>query len=187
MVGLRVAATEGYDPSALSPELSLRVYYRERRVKLRPRFIVRGLSRLWSTFYRCFSPPLGPAKFHAPGGPAVDYYRVADELAQHYGDIYRSSFLANYFLGAVAVLAAMLGPLLQQIFKENSTCCNVALKACLTIEFLSLALIVFNFFLARFARWHDKFTNYRMLFHALLHRPLAFRVWCSVRTIAVRC
>jgi hypothetical protein len=162
-------APEGPGQPEMSPEESVQTYFRERRVQLRSRIVMRYLSRLWPTFYRSLSPPVGSVEYHPPTGPAVEHYQVADDLAQHYGNMYRSSFLANYLLGAAAVLMAMLGPVLQQFFSEGSEWREWAARSCTILELLSLSVIYVNFRLARTNRWHDKLTDYRMLAEQLRH------------------
>jgi hypothetical protein len=164
----RPAASEQDDKRELSPEKSLQAYFREHRVKVRPR-VVEWLSHLWKAFYGHFSPPPGSSAYPPPAGPAVEHYQAADELAQFYGNVYRSSCLVNYLLGAAAVLLAMLGPLLQQFFSQGDPWRGRVLTVCAVLELLSLAVIYLNFHLAARQRWHHRFTDYRMLAEQLRH------------------
>jgi hypothetical protein len=168
----KIAELQDHNEEELLPEESLRGYFRERCVDLCSRIVVRQLSRLWRTFYGCLTPRIVPSECHMPAGPAVEHYKIAEELAQHYGDMYRSSFVANYLLGGTAVLMAMLGPLIQNVFSKEIAWGEAAVEFCTAMELLSLAAICVNFYLARVKRWHDKFTDYRMLAEQL--RQLEF-------------
>jgi hypothetical protein len=165
------APSAGRGKKEASPEKLIELYFQEHRVAHRSK-IVRWLGRLWKSFYHHLSPPVGASTFHVPGGPAGKHYHAAEELALHYGNIYRSSFLANYLLAGAAVLMAMLGPVVANFFSE------AAVKSCTVLELLSLLAIYVNFRLAGKVRWHDRFTDYRMLAEQLRHlefvMPLGF-------------
>ena len=171
----RLATSEGHVPPETSPEESVRTYFQECRVKLQSKIARRCFGRLWPWFYRILSPSAGLAEYHAPTGPVAEYYQAADDLARHYGNMYRSSFLANYVLASLAVFVAMLGPLLQQVpllqrlFGPGSEWQEWTVWSCTVIELLLLWAIYENYRRWRIHRWHDKFTNYRMLAEQLRH------------------
>jgi hypothetical protein len=155
----------------MSSKESLQCYFQELGLNYRSKFVVLP-SWLWKKFYGYLAPQVS-SSYDPPGGPASEHYLVADELANHYGNIYRSSFLANYLLAATAVFLAMLGPLV-----ENWGLGTRAVRCCTIFELLTLLIIYVNFHFARKIRWHDKFTDYRMLAEQLRHLefvvPLGF-------------
>jgi len=80
------------------------------------------------------------------------HYAWADKLANHFANLYRSSFLMNYLLAACAVLFA-----LRAFFDKNHPELWVAL------ELSSIILIIAITMLGRRRRWHERWIDYRSL------------------------
>lgn len=83
------------------------------------------------------------------------HYDWANELSIFYANRYRSSFLANYLLGAFAVLFALLGILIEKNdgFK----------KTFIVVELILIAAVLLITYLGLFRRWHERWIDYRML------------------------
>ena len=111
--------------------------------------------------------------------PIQSVYAWADGLAVYYADLYRSAFVLNYLLGALAVIVALLG----YLFHGGK-------EFWAPLEFLILLVIIVNTWLAAvdeshskgtlhfknglfakrlkqrlsiFTAYHDRFRNYRQL------------------------
>ena len=82
-----------------------------------------------------------------PAPPPADL-EWADKLAEYYGDLYRSSFVANYLLAALAVLFALLG------FRHHWA---------VVVELLLIVLIITNTAVGHRNDWHWRWLNYRLL------------------------
>ncbi|GAB4518777.1 MAG: hypothetical protein Tsb0010_03030 [Parvularculaceae bacterium] len=82
----------------------------------------------------------------------------ADNLATHYAEIYRSSYIANYLLSAVAVFLALAA----LVFGGGKTPWLIAeVVVILTILFITLK--------GKSDRWHEKWIDYRQLAEQLRH------------------
>lgn len=85
-------------------------------------------------------------------------YAWADNLATYYSDIYRSSYLANYLLSAVAVFLALAA----LVLGGGKTPWLIAeVVVILTILFITLK--------GKADRWHEKWIDYRQLAEQLRH------------------
>lgn len=82
----------------------------------------------------------------------------ADALAQHYAALHRSSFVANYLLGAVAVFFALLG-----------VAAHGWETAATALELGVIAVIVVNTVFGRRRRWHQRWIDYRQLAEHIRH------------------
>jgi hypothetical protein len=113
-----------------------------------------------------------------------DHYGWANGLAEYYGNLYRSAFLFNYSLGALAVLFGFLHFALEEGAKYTGVggCIN---RSCLflvhhlphfhdvqhlpwkvtliSIEFALLLTIVQIYRQGRRRRWHERWIDYRLL------------------------
>lgn len=96
----------------------------------------------------------------APASLQAEHER-ADALAQHYAARYRDAFTANYLMGALAVLAALIG--------------FVSPIGTIT-ELVLIAAILLVIHRARRGRWHERWLGYRLCAEQLrqlaLLRPL---------------
>jgi hypothetical protein len=80
----------------------------------------------------------------------LDFFAWADGLAEHYANLYRSSFVATYIMGALAILCAYLG---------------IQLEAH-GVRWAEIVLIVFILALTYWGRrrdWHGRWLDYRAL------------------------
>jgi hypothetical protein len=84
-----------------------------------------------------------------------EHYGWADGLAVYYGNLYRSAFVFNYVLGALAVFLAFL---------HFAVEANDAFDAVITaIELLALWSIVRIYRKGRKGGWHERWVDYRLL------------------------
>jgi hypothetical protein len=149
-------------------------YFAEPPVEARSR-----VGRAWRRGWRLFDAVLGRhPRHHRPGpsaagaaaasGDGLDespHYRWADGLANYYADLYRSSFLANYLLGALAVTAATLHFVVEPLGRLWSG-----------IEVVALLVIVATWRIGVRKQWRERALDARLLAEQLrqLHylRPL---------------
>ena len=80
------------------------------------------------------------------------HYSWADKLANHFANLYRSSFVTNYLLAAAAVLFA-----LRAFFDRNGPDLWIGL------ELSSIILIILITMMGRRRRWHERWIDYRSL------------------------
>ena len=99
------------------------------------------------------------------------HYSWADKLANHFANLYRSSFLTNYLLAACAVLFA-----LRAFFGKNNPDLWVAL------ELSSIILIIAITTLGRRERWHERWIDYRSLAEKLRQMRFLFLIGRFSRT-----
>jgi hypothetical protein len=99
------------------------------------------------------------------------HYAWADKLANHFANLYRSSFLVNYLLAACAVLFA-----LRAFFDKNNPDLWVAL------ELSSIVLIIAITMLGRRRRWHERWIDYRSLAEKLRQMRFLFLIGRFSRT-----
>jgi hypothetical protein len=129
---------------------------------------------LYDSFYRRIAPPLS----HPPipevqlNGPIAQIWNfvgkefaVADALALKYAGMYRSAFLVNYLLGALAVTFALIGGVLLKDHEPH----RIAGLVCAGLEFVFLSCMCIIWFWSHRKRWQDKFTDYRLLAEHLRH------------------
>ena len=99
----------------------------------------------------------------------LPHYAWANQLALHYGNRYRSAFLLNYVLSALAVVLCLLivafgwmGHGDAQAAWVSSVRVVLALGECACI-----GLITVNTYRGRWGRWHERWIDYRMLAEGL--------------------
>ena len=143
---------------AADAAVPLHEYFRERRPSL-------PLYRLYDRFvrlvtlggHRAAAPAAKPARkiqladvtsaagFHDPQSESLQrHYDWLDTLSSYYAGLYRSAFLVNYMLAAVAVLGAATGSFAGSI-----------------VEFVSLVLILALTWIGLRRRWHQRWIDYR--------------------------
>jgi hypothetical protein len=83
------------------------------------------------------------------------HYSWADKLAEYYANVYRSAFVFNYVMSALAVLFAFVG----YAFREHETI-HVVFPVVEVIIILSIILVTF---LGIRYRWHERWIDYRLL------------------------
>ncbi len=84
-----------------------------------------------------------------------EHYGWADGLAGYYGNLYRSAFVVNYLLGAVAVLFAFL----HFAFKEHHSI--DWMFTALELAALGSVAVIYRF--GTKGRWHERWVDYRLL------------------------
>jgi hypothetical protein len=89
-------------------------------------------------------------------------YEWADCLANYYGGLYRSSFIATYCMGALAVLVAFLG-----FYVEDPPWYEFWHWIYFTIELLLITSIFLITGAGRRNRWHQRWMDYRLLAESL--------------------
>jgi Protein of unknown function (DUF4231) len=80
------------------------------------------------------------------------HYAWADKLADYYANLYRSSFVANYLMGGLAVLFALLAyvsPGYEKVW--------------IWLELILILCIIINTSLGTRQRWHERWIDYRLL------------------------
>jgi hypothetical protein len=113
-----------------------------------------------------------------------DHYGWANGLAEYYGNLYRSAFLVNYFMGALAVLFGFLHFAVEERAGRTSIGQGVNRLALLilrrvlrlesvrhlywsvlliAVEFALLLTIVWIYRRGRHRRWHERWIDYRLL------------------------
>ena len=85
----------------------------------------------------------------------LPYYAWANQLSVHYAGLYRSSFVANYLLGAMAVFFALLG--LPALLRNEGE------LPAIFAELLVIAAIVASTRRGQRHRWHERWLEYRTL------------------------
>jgi hypothetical protein len=99
------------------------------------------------------------------------HYSWADKLANHFANLYRSSFVTNYLLAAGAVLFA-----LRAFFDKNHPELWVAL------ELTSIMMIIAITMLGRRRHWHERWIDYRSLAEKLRQMRFLFLIGRFSRT-----
>jgi hypothetical protein len=82
----------------------------------------------------------------------LNHYAWANGLSIYYANLYRSSFVLNYMLGALAVLFALLG---EVVHLEKPVWTSIELLLIVTI----VGITVWGWY----RRWHEKWIDYRTL------------------------
>jgi hypothetical protein len=123
------------------------------------------LGTLWRRSWRMFIRPFRSGRWQRP--PAVDAARVrpgddarlfgrhldwVGRLASYYSDLYRSSFVLNYFLGALAVTCVLLS----FAVRDYEVPFLMTELACILIIFVV-------FVVGKRKRWHERAVDYRIL------------------------
>ncbi len=85
----------------------------------------------------------------------------ADGLANYYANLYRSAFLANYLLGGVAVLCALLPLALGWSGREHPL--HRFEPAFVVAELGVILAILLNATIGIRGRWHERWIDYRLL------------------------
>jgi hypothetical protein len=97
-------------------------------------------------------------------------YFWADRLATRYAQFFRSGYVANFILSALAVAMALMGLLAKD------------LKAVwIGIELVLIALILLNTVYGNRRRWHERWLDYRHLAEELRHLRFLSLVSAQVR------
>jgi hypothetical protein len=94
------------------------------------------------------------------------HYTWADQLADRYGDKYRSAFITAYFLGALAVLLALIP------HSFHGERLGHVERVCSFLELLVVLYIIRLVWRGNRLHWHDRWMAYRLL--AELIRQLRF-------------
>jgi hypothetical protein len=99
----------------------------------------------------------------------VEHYAWANGLAVLYANRYRSTFVLNYLLAALAVVFALAGVALSwiQIAGAPSQAVRAGTVLSALLEFACLSLIILNTYRGRFGRWQARWIDYRLLAEAL--------------------
>jgi hypothetical protein len=85
----------------------------------------------------------------------LEHYAWANGLSMYYGNLYRSTFLVNYLLGAVAVFLALVS-IAQGITGKGQAWWIIA-------ELIVILIIIILTQSGRKRRWHQRFIDYRTL------------------------
>jgi hypothetical protein len=115
----------------------------------------------WSGFARIIGVH-NPDAWHRLSNLLGPRYSWADGLATYYAAVYRTSYVLNYLLGALAVLLALLG--LLNPWADAHT--GVYLEV---VEVLAIAAILVVTIMGRRRRWHERWIDYRQLAEQLRH------------------
>lgn len=85
----------------------------------------------------------------------------ADGLADHYANLYRSSFVLNYLFGALAVMLALMPLALGWTEQEHPMHHREGLF--MVGEFIVICSILANTIVGMLRRWHERWIDYRLL------------------------
>jgi hypothetical protein len=99
------------------------------------------------------------------------HYSWADKLANHFANLYRSSFLTNYLLAAAAVLFA-----LRAYFDTNRP------KLWVAFELTTIISIIVITTMGRRRHWHERWIDYRSLAEKLRQMRFLFLIGRFSRT-----
>jgi hypothetical protein len=136
------------------------------------------LAFLWSPFRRIFGgrsatsrskPDLQTAYSSPRSGIEMlqRQYRWADELANYFGQCYRSGFIAAYLLSALAVASALTPWTLEHAhYKYLAEQLEPGLVVFESVVILAIVGIVGG---GRYRRWHEKWMNYRLMAELIRH------------------
>jgi hypothetical protein len=104
------------------------------------------------------------------------HYAWATGLSVYYATLYRSSFVLNYLLGALAVFCAVFG-LTAAYFRETDkdSSWEHIILASGWVEFLIIALVLVITYSGNHRRWHERWVDYRTLAERL--RLAQFLAW----------
>jgi hypothetical protein len=100
------------------------------------------------------------------------HYAWADKLANHFANLYRSSFVVNYLLAACAVFFA-----LRAFFDKQRPS-----GLWVSLEFSSIVLIIAITMLGRRRHWHERWIDYRLLGERLRQMRFLFLIGRFSRT-----
>lgn len=89
------------------------------------------------------------------GRHLFEHYGWADGLAGYYGNLYRSAFVVNYLLSALAVLFAFL-----HFAGKNHA---IVSRVFTVIEIVLLGSVAFLYNFGRKQGWHQRWIDYRLL------------------------
>ncbi len=101
------------------------------------------------------------------------HYSWADNLANYYSNVYRSSFVGNYLLAGLAVLFALLAVTVPSYE-----------KVWITIELLIIVSILAVTRIGNQRKWHERWIDYRLLSEEI--RQLRFLAPLGLTTPAFR-
>lgn len=147
-------------------------------------------------FNKLFSGKASHKSFHGQKNPE-DNQQSFDDLSNYYGNLYRGSYVFNYFMGALAVLMALvpIGFSFEENFGENAHHYSLIFSA---IELMIIAIILGiykvgatpadskkekwpfplqkwrNHFLNH--RWHERWLDYRILAESFRYKVLLYPV-----------
>lgn len=126
-----------------------------------PRRVWGWLPRTWARIGTVGSRPPGHAspRRTSPGAPATrapDPFRErVDDLANHYAGLYRTAFLGNFLLSAVAVFLALVGYRLRD---EPPWGLRVVF-----VELVTVGAILLTTLRGAHVQWHVRWLDYRLL------------------------
>jgi uncharacterized Tic20 family protein len=129
--------------------------------------ISEGTARQWEKQWRETPALPSPVEAHLKKS-LFDHYSWADNLADYYANLYRSSFVFAYLMSAVAVLAGTLGA------GFHAARCETCATLFTAVELAVMILLLLSWRLSHFRHWHDRWIDYRLLAEYLrLQRFLA--------------
>lgn len=99
-------------------------------------------------------------------------YRRADDLADHFGALYRDSFVANYLLAAAAVAMALIEDLPRYSWA-------------VWVELLLLGYILLKIRTGQRGHWHERWLNFRILAEELRQASILYPFGRTLRPFRV--
>jgi len=119
----------------------------------------------WDVFQSHMSLDDGPTKrISSVLQPRVSY---ADRVATHYGHVYRSAYIAAYFLSVIVVLIALTGILGSHGSGHSELPLSAGIKT--GIELFIIIVIAMLIRRGQKERWHQRWLEYRALAELLRH------------------
>jgi len=99
-------------------------------------------------------------------------WEAADNLANHYANLYRSAFVGNFFLAAAAVFVGLL--IVFPLGHDSSRDLLDKKAALVSIELVFIGIILVKTYLGNREGWHRRWLDYRSLAESL--RPARLHV-----------
>jgi hypothetical protein len=96
----------------------------------------------------------------------LPHYAWANGLSVYYANLYRSSFLLIYLLGALAVLLALIVTGARGFLdpaKNHTTVFQAAEKISIGVEFFVILAIIWLTWYGKRQRWHERWIDYRTM------------------------
>jgi Protein of unknown function (DUF4231) len=135
---------------------------RPRSIGLRHRSFIKAAEQDWATFGKVVSEQRRDA-WERIDTALAPRFAWADGLATFYAGIYRSSYILNYALSALAVMLALS----ELIIHVDKTVCN-------TLEIVTIVAILWITTTGKRKRWHERWIDYRQLAEQLRHLRFLF-------------
>jgi hypothetical protein len=135
-------------------------------------YIVRAARDWKERFWGKSTVPTSDDLIRQTESKLLRYHAWSEGLADHYAQVYRSAYVANFLLAALAVACALLS-LLGVSSQMN------AFHGWTLLEVMIVGLILIVAVRGRRRRWHDRWMDYRILAEQLRHLRFLYPLGCK--------